>query len=193
MDSDRQEEKCKKGKIKILKKLLIIFDYYRKAMCVKDQTFDKNEQMIQHLNITMFMRYSKEFSLSAGFELAKIIKCYKKHAINTIWIDFDRFVSIHYELIEFDENMKSEERYAKLRTLGDFFSSEKMKKILNNHKELITSNVVVGHSGICREDVLKHLQEKSKERLERIEQKWSFKSSSQKELGRKRNLTEPKE
>lgn len=63
--------------------------------------------MIQHLNITMFMRYSKEFNLTATVELSRIIKCYKKHAINTIWIDFDRFVSIHYELMEYEEKMKS--------------------------------------------------------------------------------------
>lgn len=77
--------------------------------------------------------------------------------------------------------------------MSDFLSSEKMKKILNNRNEMVTSNVVIGHTGVCREDVLKHLQEKSKERLERIEQKWRYKSASQKELGRKRNLTEPKE
>lgn len=60
--------------------------------------------------------------------------------------------------------MKSEARYAKLRALNDIFSSENMKKILNNHKELVTSNVVIGHTGVCQEDVLKHLQEKSRER-----------------------------
>jgi hypothetical protein len=53
------------------------------------------------------MKYFKDFTLSTAFELTKITKYFKKNAVNTIWLDFDRFVSMHLQLIGFKEDNTS--------------------------------------------------------------------------------------
>lgn len=45
--------------MKVIKKLLIIFDCYRKTMFVKNESFDKKKDLAEHLNINVFMKYFK--------------------------------------------------------------------------------------------------------------------------------------
>jgi hypothetical protein len=104
-EEKRFEEKWKNYKIRVLKKLLIIFDFYRKTMWVKDETFDKNNSLSQRFDITMFMRYFKDFELSPAFELQRVIRVFKANAVNTLWLDFDRFVNTHLQLIGFKEEV----------------------------------------------------------------------------------------
>ena len=99
----------------MVKKLLIIFDFYRKSMCVSDETFERNQSLTQRFDITTFMRYFKDFELSPAFELQRVIRIFKANAVNTIWLDFDRFVNTHLHLIGFKEGLSHQEKYLKLR------------------------------------------------------------------------------
>lgn len=53
------------------------------------------------MNLNMFMKYVKTFELGATFKPHKIIKAFKENAINTIWLDFDRFVNTNLSIINF--------------------------------------------------------------------------------------------
>lgn len=49
----------------------------------------------------MFMRYIKAFDINFVFKAEKIIKSFKINALNTIWLDFDRFVNTNLSIIGF--------------------------------------------------------------------------------------------
>jgi hypothetical protein len=53
------------------------------------------------MNLNMFMKYVKIFELGNTFKPHKIIKAFKHNAINTIWLDFDRFVNTNLYIINF--------------------------------------------------------------------------------------------
>lgn len=53
------------------------------------------------MNLNMFMKYVKIFELGNTFKPYKIIKAFKHNAINTIWLDFDRFVNTNLYIINF--------------------------------------------------------------------------------------------
>jgi hypothetical protein len=147
----------------VLKKLLIIFDFYRKAMCLRDETFSNNSELSQRFDLTMFMRYFRDFELSPAFELPRVLRLFKANAMNTLWLDFDRFVDTHLQLVGCKEGISHQERYLKLRGLNELLSADKIKRMLNIRREHIAT-VVEGHTGAYKEDIIKHLQLKSQER-----------------------------
>lgn len=51
----------------------------------------------------MFMKYIKHFDLNRIFKTHKIIKSFKDNAVNTLWVDFDRFVNVNFSMIGFKE------------------------------------------------------------------------------------------
>jgi hypothetical protein len=97
------EESWKMMKFKVVKKLLVIFDYLRKSMHIEGESFDKNRSVAENMDLTMFMRYVKLFDLSSTFKTNRIIKAFKDNAVNTIWVDFDRFVTTNFAIIGFRE------------------------------------------------------------------------------------------
>jgi hypothetical protein len=42
------------------------------------------------------MKYAKEFDLLTLFPNNQIAVAFKVHALNTIWVDFDRFIEVHW-------------------------------------------------------------------------------------------------
>ena len=59
------------------------------------------------MDLTMFMKYIKMFELGNTFKTHRIIKAFKQSAVNTIWVDFDRFVNANLAMIGFREDIPS--------------------------------------------------------------------------------------
>ena len=55
----------------------------------------------------MFMKYIKLFELTNTFKTHKIIKAFKDNAVNTLWVDFDRFVNVNLAIIGFKEDINN--------------------------------------------------------------------------------------
>lgn len=88
-------------KFKLVKKLLVVFDYLRKLMHIEGESFDKNKLISENMDLTMFMKYIKLFDLTSTFKTHRIIKAFKDNAVNTLWVDFDRFVNANFSIIGF--------------------------------------------------------------------------------------------
>lgn len=162
-------------KFKLVKKLLIIFDFLRKSMHIEGETFEKNQHLSEHMNLTMFMRYVKIFELANTFKPHKIMKAFKTHAVNTLWLDFDRFVNTNFTIINFSENISSQDKYLRLKGLVNLVSSENIKKMLNVRGKTVLATIVEGHTGTYKQDILDFLQEKLKERKLKEEKRWNGK------------------
>lgn len=102
----------------------------------------------------MFMKYIKAFDINFVFKAEKIIKSFKINALNTIWLDFDRFVNTNLSIIGFKESMTGFEKYTRLKGLSDILSAEKIKKLLNIKRKEASASIVEGHTGTYKQDVL---------------------------------------
>jgi hypothetical protein len=95
--------------------------------------------------------------------------------VNSLWLDFDRFVDTHLQLIGLAKANSHQDRYLKLRGFNGLLSAAKMQRMLNIRGDH-TATVVEGHTGVYKEDIIQLLQQKSQERKEKINKKWSGKS-----------------
>jgi hypothetical protein len=119
------------------------------------------------MDLTMFMKYIKLFDLSATFKTHRIIKAFKDNAMNTISVDFDRFVNTNLQMINFKEDHPLSERYLRLKGLFDLIRSEDMKKMLNVRVKTALATIVEGHTGTYKQDILSFLHEKYEQRRKR--------------------------
>ena len=145
---------------KLVKKLLIIFDFLRKSKHIEGESFDKNRQVAEHMDLTMFMKYIKLFELGNAFKTTRIIKAFKENAVNTLWVDFDQFVNTNLAIISVRTTTPAEERYLRLKGLYDLVRSENMKKMLNIRGKTVLATIVEGHTGTYKQDILDFLHGK---------------------------------
>lgn len=108
----------------------------------------------------MFMKYIKHFDLNSIFKTHKIIKSFKDNAVNTLWIDFDRFVNVNFSMIGFKEEISNKEKYIRIKGLHDLIRSEDMKRMLNIRVKSVLATIVEGHTGTYKQDILNYLHEK---------------------------------
>lgn len=82
------------------------------------------------------------FELSQTFPPHKIIKAFKHNAINTLWLDFDRFVNTNFSMIGLKSELTHQEKYNRLKGLYTMLSSEQIKKMLNVRGKTVLATIV---------------------------------------------------
>jgi hypothetical protein len=127
------------------------------------------------MDLTMFMKYIKMFELSSTFQPHKIIRAFKVNAINTLWLDFDRFVNTNFSIIGLKTDLNHEEKYMRLKGFYNLLSSSHIKKMLNVRGKTVLATIVEGHTGTYKQDILDFLQEKLQKRKLKESERWSGK------------------
>ena len=162
-------------KFKLVKKLLVIFDHLRKTKHIEGESFEKNRNVAENMDLTLFMKYIKLFGLGNTFKTFRIIKAFKDNAINTIWVDFDRFVNANFSMIGVSEQTSNKEKYLRLKGLYDLIRSDDMKKMLNVRAKNVLATIVEGHTGTYKQDILNFLHDKYEERVRKEKMRFSGK------------------
>ena len=97
--------------------------------------------------------------MTAAFETQKAVRLFKHHATNSIWLDFDGFVNVHMDLIGLLPELTNKDKYLRMRGLGELLSAEKMKQMLNVRVKSVVADLVQGHTGTYKQDIINHLRE----------------------------------